>query len=321
MGLTFLTPWDAAFALAAVVPLAALALSERRAAQVRRLFSLPPRRGSRLLIGVVALALLPSLLGVAAAQPVVVRQQHISQRSDAQVLMVFDTSLSMDAKHGVHGPTRFARAKAEALRLAPQLGDIPAGIAVMTDRTLPVLMPTTDLALFDRAVQQSVQINLPPPSETYGEKRATSYTAITDIGQSSFFPASVKHPIVVVFTDGETSPLPFGFRYTAHLGERFHAMLVHVAAPGEQVYQGRRPNPGYVEDPHSGTELHQLAAIIHGQVFREGQTGSVATAIHAAAGPAREHVSIVHYARIALAPWFVLAGVLPLAFLLWRRNA
>jgi len=27
------------------------------------------------------------------------------------------------------------------------------------------------------------------------------------------------------------------------------------------------------------------------------------------------------YARIALAPWFVLAGALPLAFLLWRRTA
>ena len=321
MGLTFLTPWDAAFALAAVVPLAALALSERRAAQVRRLFSLPARRSRRLLMGVVALALLPSLLGVAAAQPVVVRQQHISQRSDAQVLMVCDTSLSMVAKRGVHGATRFARAKAEALTLAPQLGDIPVGVAVMTDRTLPVLLPTTDLTLFDKAVTESIAINLPPPSETYGRKRATSYTAITDIGQASFFPASVKHPIVVVFTDGETSPLPFGFQYTARLGARFHAMLVHIAKPGEQVYQGRRPNPEYVEDPQSGAELHQLAQIIRGQVFAEGHTSSVAAAIHAAAGPAREHVSIVHYARIALAPWFVLAGVLPLAFLLWRRNA
>ena len=27
------------------------------------------------------------------------------------------------------------------------------------------------------------------------------------------------------------------------------------------------------------------------------------------------------YARVPLAPWFVLAGILPLAFLLWRRNA
>ena len=26
------------------------------------------------------------------------------------------------------------------------------------------------------------------------------------------------------------------------------------------------------------------------------------------------------YARIALAPWFVVAGVVPLGFLFWRRN-
>jgi hypothetical protein len=33
----------------------------------------------------------------------------------------------------------------------------------------------------------------------------------------------------------------------------------------------------------------------------------------------RTHVDA--YARVALAPWFVLAGMVPLAFLLWRRNA
>jgi hypothetical protein len=29
---------------------------------------------------------------------------------------------------------------------------------------------------------------------------------------------------------------------------------------------------------------------------------------------------VVGYARVALAPWFVLAGVIPLGFLLYRRN-
>ena len=45
MGLTFLTPIDALFALAAAVPLAALWPSNRRMEQVRRIFSLTsPRR-------------------------------------------------------------------------------------------------------------------------------------------------------------------------------------------------------------------------------------------------------------------------------------
>jgi len=321
MGISFLTPWDALFALAAIVPLTALALSERRAAQIRGLFALPARRSGGLLVAIAALALLPALVGVAAAQPVVVRQKLVDQRSDAQVLIVFDTSLSMSAKHGLHGATRLARAKAEALRLAPLIGDIPIGVAAMTDRTLPELMPTTDLALFDNTVRESVEVNLPPPSENYGERRASTYTAISNIGQESFFPSSVKHPIVVVFTDGEMTPLPLDFQYTTQLGERFRAILVHVSKPGEHVYAGQRPNPFYVEDPNSGTELAQVARILHGRAFSEGQTGAIAAAIRSDAGPATAQVGVVHYARIALAPWFVLAGALPLAFLLWRRNA
>ena len=85
MGFTFLTPIDALFALAAVVPLAALWLAHARMERVRRLFALTaPRR--RELAGVVAaLALLPVLMGVAAAQPVVVRHHLLGQRLDVQV--------------------------------------------------------------------------------------------------------------------------------------------------------------------------------------------------------------------------------------------
>jgi hypothetical protein len=40
-----------------------------------------------------------------------------------------------------------------------------------------------------------------------------------------------------------------------------------------------------------------------------------------AVGFAGTHQRVDAYARIPLAPWIVLAGVVPLAFLLWRRNA
>ena len=92
MGFTFLTPIDGLFALAAVIPLAALWLAHSRMERVRRLFSLTtPRR--RELAGVVAaLALLPVLMGVAAAQPVVVRHILLGQRLDTQVFLVFDTT-------------------------------------------------------------------------------------------------------------------------------------------------------------------------------------------------------------------------------------
>jgi hypothetical protein len=38
-------------------------------------------------------------------------------------------------------------------------------------------------------------------------------------------------------------------------------------------------------------------------------------------GDAQTHTFSSGYARVPLAPWFVLAALVPLAFLLWRRNA
>ena len=63
---------------------------------------------------VAALALLPVLMGVAAAQPVVVRHHLLGQRLDVQVFLVFDTTTSMTARTGQRGGTRLARAKQEA---------------------------------------------------------------------------------------------------------------------------------------------------------------------------------------------------------------
>ena len=53
-----------------------------------------------------ALFLLPGLVAVAAAQPVVVRQQLVRERGDAQAFFVIDTSLSMEASGGPAQPTR-----------------------------------------------------------------------------------------------------------------------------------------------------------------------------------------------------------------------
>ena len=319
MGIDFLTPYDSLFALAAAVPIAAFLLGQRRAAAVRRLFALPHRRTRGLAAGVVALTLVPALVGVAAAQPVIVRQHPYAQRGDAEVFFVFDTSLSMSARSAPGAPSRLARAKREALRLGSMLGDIPLGVASMTDRTLPVLMPTTDLGLFDRTVRQSVAVNRPPPSQAY-PGRATTLSAIATMEQTQFFLPSVTHPIAVVFTDGESSRLPADFQYTAQQQAQLVPFLVHVSAPGEHVYVKGKIDRRYVDDPTSGRSLAAFARLMHGRVFAEGDVGGLDGAIHAAAGHATSHTSVTQYARVALAPWFVLGAVVPLAFLLYRRN-
>jgi hypothetical protein len=319
MGFTFLTPLDALFALAALIPLAALWLAQSRMDKVRRVFSLRiPRR--RELVGViVALVLLPVLMGVAAAQPVVVQHHLLGQRQDVQAFFVFDTSQSMNARTGPDGTTRLARAKAETDEVIRKLGDIPVGLAVMTDRVLPVLMPTPNTGLFRRTLAESVGINQPPPGQIY-HGRATTFSALYPIPNSHFFSPGVTHEVLVVFTDGEAAPINSPIGYELARAMTVHPVFVHVWAPTERIYIHGRIDRRYKPDPTSAAALSRFATAAHGRVFGENDLQALVRTIRADAGSSPVTTSVLGYARVALAPWFVLAGVIPLGFLLYRRN-
>jgi hypothetical protein len=293
---------------------------EKRTGALRRLFSLASPRRRDLVAVAVSLAVLPALVAVAAAQPVVVHRQSVTQRGDAQAFIVFDTSQSMTARAGPDAPTRLDRAKRDADRLILRLGAIPVGIATMTDRVLPNLMPTTDLGLLLRTVDTSVAINMPPPIELY-PGRATTLQALYTVPRNNMFPPGVKHPILVVFTDGEASPLPrqFGFALAKQL--TIPPLLVHVWAPNERIYDARgRVDPRYRSDPASDRVLSQFAEATSGRVFGEQDLGGLVRAIRSEAGTKPATTLILGYGRSALGPWFLLAGVVPLGFLLYRRN-
>lgn len=316
-GLTFLTPLASLFVLAAVVPLVALAVTTRRAERIRALLRVhgPGRRA--VLAPALALVLLPALVAVAAAQPVVVRQRQVSERADAQAFVVFDTSLSMRASARAGAPTRLQRSKRLALRLERALPDVPFGIASMTDRTLPNLMPTVDETLFARTVEQSVGIDRPPPSQPH-QGRATTFDAIAPLIESATFSPSVAHKLLVVFTDGEAQPISSVLRLT--LRRQVTPFFVHVWAGDERIHRADRVVPGYRPDPTSAAALRTLASLAGGRVFSEHDLGGLEHASRDAVGRAHAETRFTSYARVPLAPWLVLAGVLPLAFLLWRRN-
>jgi hypothetical protein len=97
-------------------------------------------------------------------------------------------------------------------------------------------------------------------------------------------------------------------------------LFVHEWAPTERIYVRGRADPKYLPDPTSGRTLRQFAALTHGRVFGERDLGQLTRAIRSQAGSTPARTEVLGYARIALAPWVLLAGVVPLAFLLWRRN-
>ncbi|HEX3056110.1 MAG TPA: VWA domain-containing protein [Gaiellaceae bacterium] len=318
LGISFLTPVDAVFAVAAAVPLAALLATERRSERVRAALRLrrPGRRAFAPVAG--ALFLLPALVAVAAAQPVVVRQQLVRERGDAQAFIVIDTSESMKAAAGRGKPTRLARAKRLALRLQTALGDVPVGLATMTDRVLPDVMPTTDPTLFHRALVQSVGIDEPPPTQAYGHTRATDLQALVPVISSHFFSDTVKHRLLVVFTDGEASrDLDL---YALGIGQSLEPVFVHVWAPGEHIYRRGRVDPFYVADPTSGALLTRAAGLAGGTAIGEHDFHALLEVARRRLGHGTDVAHVNAYARISLAPWFALGGILPLGFLFYRRN-
>lgn len=317
-GISFLTPLGGLFVLAAAIPLAALVALERRSGQIRAVLGLraPGRRTAAPIVS--ALVLIPGLVAIAAAQPVVVRQELVHERGDAQAWFVLDTSLSMKASAAPGQPTRLARAKRLAARLEKRLSDVPIGLASFTDRVLPDVMPTTDPALFTHTLEQSVGINEPPPSQQYRQFRATNLQALVPVLSSHFFLDSVQKRLLVVFTDGEASrDLEL---YGIGIGRKLQPIFVHVWAPGERIYGHGRVDPNYLADPTSERLLREAAKVSGGTVVDERDFGKLVSAARHVVGhgPTTGHIDA--YARIALAPWVALAGVFPLGFLFYRRN-
>ena len=295
----------------------ALFATERtaRASGARSRFPHPRRR--TLVPVVVALVLLTSLVAVAAAQPVVVRAQLVNERADAQAFFVFDTSLSMKASGG-RGDRTGSHARNGSLSACARARRRPIGIASMTDRTLPNLMPTTDASLFTRTLVQSVGIDRPPPSQAYHleacdlvpgararRSTRTSTRRVPTVGCSWCSPTE-KHR-----SSSRTST-------SRCIAGSNRSMSMSGATASTSTGWSRR-SPLRLRPDQRGA-LKQLATITGGNVYSEGQQGSIARAMRDAVGFGGTRAHINAYARIALAPWLVLAGALPLAFLLWRRN-
>jgi len=77
----------------------------------------------------------------------------------------------------------------------------------------------------------------------------------------------------------------------------------------------------YAADTSSAKALDDLAEITGStHAYDEKSMSSASHAARNAVGRAGTQTHIDAYARIALAPWFILGGVLPLGFLFWRRS-
>jgi hypothetical protein len=199
------------------------------------------------------------------------------------------------------------------------LHDFPSGVATMTDRVLPNIFPTGDEQLFAAALAETVGVERPPPKGF--EDRATTFAALDTLAGDNFFSAGIKHRLVVLLSDGETSPYFAGdLRESLRRVPRTNFVIVRIGSQHERIWVNARLDRSYRADPGAARATTNLARVVNGRSYGEGQ---VAAATQAAkrilgAGPL---VGVGHGLRaVALAPWLALASLFPLLLLLWSRN-
>ena len=302
--MTFLTPLAALVALAALLPLGAAALGRGRTGAVRRALDLEPPEARSGLVRPVLAAVAIVLLGIAAAQPVLDRRSSERVRKDVQALFVIDTSRSMAASATPTSPTRLDRAVEAAIRLRAAIPEVPSGIATITDRVLPDLLPVPETGSFDGVARRAVAIESPPPRDS--SVRATTYSALADIASGNYFDPEASRRIVVLLTDGESRPVDTGQiarALPAAKGYRFVAIRFwnsHEAVFGS----GGKPEAGYRPDPSGLAVLDGVAAADGGRAFPESRAGAASTALASLAGRGPTEVaSGERRSRLALAPF------------------
>jgi hypothetical protein len=319
MDVTLLTPLAGLVALLVLVPLTVMVVTERRVSEVRRALRLPEPRASRPLVAI-ALVVLAALLGLGAAQPAIRTTKDRLARADAEVYLVFDTSRSMLAADSRSGRSRFDRAREAAHRLRDGLPEIPVGVASLTDRALPHLLPTVNETAFDATVDRTLGVDRPPPLQR-DNRVASTFDALRAIPTRNFFAPHTNKRLAVFLTDGE-SRVYNPRRIRASFGAQHTGlMVVRFWRPSERVFRKNgAAESAYRPDPASAQNVSTLVGAVRGQAFEEGDLDAAVAAIRAYIGGGRAEPLGEDDSRTSLAPYVFLSAFVPLGFLLWRRN-
>ena len=309
--MTFLTPLAALVALAALLPIAAALLGRGRVDAVRRALGLRPPATRSAFVAPALAAAGVVLLGIAAAQPVLEHRSSVRVRKDVQALFVIDTSRSMAAAVTPTSPTRLDRAIAAAVQLRASMPEVPSGIATLTDRVLPDLLPVPDQAGFDGVARRAVAIESPPPRDQ--SVRATTYAALGEIASGDYFEPSASRRIVVLLTDGESNPVDgaaIADALPASKGYRFVA--IRIWRGDESVYGSNgKPEAAYRPDPSGLAVLDGLAAALGGQAFTENRLGAASSSLRSLLGNGPTVVAKgERQGRTPVAPYLVAAALL-----------
>jgi hypothetical protein len=312
MTVTLAAPWAFLAALVGLVPIAAAALRSRTAKRLRRELGLaePPVRAR--LARPIALACLFGLLGLAVTRPSIRAQHERTARTDAEVLVVLDSSRSMLASSRPGGESRFRRAVAFARLLHASLPQVPIGVSSLTNRLLPYLFPTSDDRAYNLVLDRAVGIERPPPSLSV-DRWVTSFEPLNDVSARRYFSPTVHKRVLLVLSDAETHLFDATsvLRHLERTGTT--PVVVRFWRPNERIYRRGRPIGNYrATQPDALLELQSAGWV----TFREADWSAATTFVQERIGVGQ--TASVGYRRheLSLAPIVALAALAPLLLLL-----
>ena len=97
-------------------------------------------------------------------------------------------------------------------------------------------------------------------------------------------------------------------------------MIIRIGHASERIYIGKRLDRGYRPDPAAAQATRTLASAVGGRAYAEGDVQGALGGARRFLGHGPLHGVGEGLHVVALARWLVLASLLPLGFLLWRRN-
>ena len=265
-----------------------------------------------------ALVLAIALLGLAAAQPVVASPHQSAVRRDADVFVVLDTSRSMLASRAPETPTRFDRARSDR----PSVGQGAPGRGRrdrLHDRSGPAapLSDRESSRLRRHAQRRDRGPAATPGREHRRQRHRPGCTRRSRAGD--FFPpgehADRRRP------DRRRVPRVPG---QPRRGSPQASQDPPGADPARECERARVHPSGAAETyrPARGTgvELTRTALLLHASAYAEPEAkaaiAEVAHAVAAGDGVAEHSTTSVRELSLPLA----VAALLPVLFLLWRRN-
>ncbi len=311
MSVTLATPFALLAGLVGVVPIAVALLRLRTARRLRRELGLeePPVRAR--LARPIALACVFALLGLAAARPSIRVQHERTARTDAEVIIVLDSSRSMLAAPGPDAESRYQRAVAFARRLHDELPTVPTGVSSLTNRLLPYLFPTTDDRAYDLVLDKAVGIERPPPSLSV-DRWVTTFDPLNEVSVRHYFSPTARKRVLVVLSDAETHDFDATnvLRHLQRVGTT--PLVVRFWRANERIYRRGRPIGNYrATEPDALLTLQSAGWV----TFRETDADAAATFVRQriGAGPTAR----VGYRRqeTSVAPIAALAALGPLLLL------